>query len=105
MDAATVTRPILLYLSRFLLGLELFLLLDFLLQHLLEPLVVLRFAEHAGALLRSYVPSQILIFLLLAESDPVRDQFQFILEFPSALPQLAESDRLEFFWEKELSVE
>lgn len=71
LQATTMARPVFLDLSRLLLRLELFLLLHFLLEHLLESFVVLCLAEHARALLRSNVPSQVLLFLLLAKGDSV----------------------------------
>jgi hypothetical protein len=94
LEATTMARPVLLDLSSLFLCLELFLLVHFFLEHLLESLVVLCFAEHARALLRPDVPSQVLLFLLLPESDAVGDQLQLLLQFPSALPQLAQTDGL-----------
>lgn len=46
------------------------------------------------------------MFLLVpAEFDAVGDQFEFLLEFSSFMSELAQFDRLEFFWQEELPVE
>jgi hypothetical protein len=105
LQSAAVTRSILLDLLGFLLRLELLLLLDFLLKHLLEAFVVLGFAEHARSLLGPDVPAQVLLFLLLAEGDAVGYKFEFIFEISPTLAQLAEPDGLKLFGEEELAGE
>jgi hypothetical protein len=100
-----VTGTVLLDLTCLLLSLELLLLLHLLLQHLLETLVVLGLAEHPRPLLGPNVPPQVLLLLLLAESDAVRYQFQLLLELTPALPQLAQPDGLELLGQEELTVQ
>lgn len=105
LDPPTMTGPVLLDLPCLFLCLELFLLLDLLLQHLLESLVILSLAEHPRPLLGTDIPPKVLFFLLLAEGYAVGDESQLILELPSALAKLSQADGLELLGEEELTAE
>ena len=80
-----MTEAVLLDLLGLLPRLKLLLLLDLLFEHLLEALVILGLAEHPRPLLRPDVTLELVLLLLLAETDAIGYEFQFILQLTSPL--------------------
>lgn len=71
LQTSTLAQPKLIDLFGFLLRLELFFLLDLLLQHVLESFEIFSLAHHPRSFLWSNVSSQLIFLLLLTKTDPI----------------------------------
>jgi len=83
---------------------ELVLLIKFILEHVIELLIIFGLTHESGAFFRAYITFDFVLFLFFAEGDPIGHQFKFILEFVSLLPQLTQSNRLQLIRKKQLAI-